>query len=333
MTRPHRDPPVPQRRRRVVSLGRLATALACAAILTACATGSGSAGGSHERRASTPRTVPSRIEVTPAEEAFFLSGVVRKDAADTAGSPEASNEVAKWTRDVRIAIAGTPTDVDRRRVADVAAALSLLMHPLEVRLAQSGDVTVHFTPRAAWPAVLHTSAVPADSDGVTAPSYATSGIEPGRFDSAQVVIDTALPQVVRNLVITHELLHAVGIGHLNCTSSVMYPKGGADTSPLWSLSPLDQAMVELLYRPALAPGMTAAAVQQVLVPTAPSGPSCDPPRWRLVRDQRGGFLFCERTGERYLPCTSDTTTEPHDPLPRVDGWFDGTFLSPRRPRR
>jgi hypothetical protein len=91
-------------------------------------------------------------------------------------------------------------------------------------------------------------------------------------------------------------------------------------------------MVQLLYRPELAPGTRADDAAEILTPTAPTGAECEPVTWQVVIDaDTGRHLFCSVTPERYRPCTADVTAEPAAPIADPDVWYDGSYLYARRP--
>lgn len=281
---------------------------------------------------TTTTTTPPKVTVSPAELLSFVEVAINNGKGDTApehGGPRVAN---KWIRDVHVDIDGAPTPVDREHVQSTAVALSLLMAPRRVVVGGRADVHLHFAPKAQWPALLGMSDYPPDADGVAQP-HVDSGLDPGVIEGADIVIDTGLSQVGRNRIITHELIHAIGVNHSSCKSSVMFPTGGEDVSPLWSLSLLDARMIAVLYRPEIEPGMSGVRVQRVLAPVNPTGATCDPPQWQLIEAAGDATPYFCRTGpERYRPCTRNTAVEPTDPIARPDLWFDGTFVYDRKPR-
>lgn len=309
--------------RRARALGAAATVLA----LAAC--GARSVGVRHARTTTTTR--PPTVAVSPVELLSFVEVAINDGKGDTTPGHRGPRTVNKWTADIHIDIEGTPTPADREHVQSAAAMLSLLMAPRRVLVGGDATVHVHFTDKAQWPALLGATDYPPDADGVAEP-HVQAGQDPGVIVGADIVIDTALPQVGRNRIITHELIHAVGINHSSCKSSVMFPTGGEDVSPLWSASELDRRMIALLYRPEITPGMSGRQVLRTLAPVNADGATCDPPRWELIQAVGTGIPYFCRTGpERYRPCTRNTTVEPTDPIAHPDLWYDGTFVYDRPP--
>lgn len=296
-------------------------------LLAACA------GGITERARLTTTTAPPRVEVTPFEQLAFLEVAGHSRGDDQAGATRSAT-LEKWTRDVVVTVEGPATPEDLAQVERTVAALDPLMAPRRVTVGApgtSGDVVVRFVPHAEFAAVLGSADFPEYADGVTRPVVGT-GPDAGVLRSARVVVDSTIPQYGRNRVIAHELLHAIGLGHSTCASSVTFAQSRTDTSPRWTLSPFDQRMVQLLYRPELEPGMGADAAADVLTPTAAAGVGCDPVTWQVVVDSdTGRHYFCAVTAERYRPCTSNVAEEVTGPIATPDLWFDGTYVYPRRP--
>lgn len=295
-------------------------------LLAACASGGA------ERDATTTTTDPPSIVVTPFEQLAFLEVAGHRRGDDAGGSRPAALE--KWTRDVTVTIDGPATPADVAQVERTVAALDLLMAPRRITLGPpgaSGDIVVRFVPRAEFARVLGSADFPDRADGVARPVVGT-GADAGVLRSVKVVVDSAIPQYGRNRVIAHELLHAVGLGHSTCLSSVAFGESSTEASPRWSLSPFDQRMVQLLYRPELEPGTSVDDAAEILTPTAPTGTECEPVRWQVVVDaDTGRHLFCAVSEERYRPCTANVDIEPAGPAANPDLWFDGTYLYARRP--
>lgn len=297
-------------------------------LLAACASG-----GTGRDASTTTTTRPPSIVVTPFEQLAFLEVAGHRRGADDAGGSRAA-ALEKWTRDVTVTVDGPATPEDVAQVQRTVAALDLLMAPRHITLGPpgaSGDVVVRFVPHSEFASVLGSANFPEQADGVTRPVVGT-GSDAGVLRSARVVVDSTIPQYGRNRVIAHELLHAVGLGHSTCLSSVAFGESSTEASPRWSLSPFDQRMVQLLYRPELAPGTNVDDAAEILTPTAPAGVECEPVQWQVVVDaDTGRHLFCAVSEERYRPCTGNVDTEPAGPIADPDLWFDGAYLYARRP--
>ncbi|MBM3673717.1 MAG: DUF2927 domain-containing protein [Actinobacteria bacterium] len=276
------------------------------------------------------------IVVSAYEEQAFLEMAVHDGGGDLEAT-RAVQTLQRWDHDVTFAVAGSPTADDVTRVHENAATLSELMAPLRVTVVNrvhDADVAVHFVAREQFARILDTTDFPADADGIAQPRVRDGGHEDGRIQSVTIVVDVGLAQHARNHVVSHELLHAVGLDHSSCLSSLMYAEGSNGASPLWSLSPLDRRMLSLLYRPELAPGMDMNEVDNALAGSAAAGVTCDPPQWQLVIDASDNRpYFCHTGTDRYRPCTSDLRVEPTSPLADPDLWFDGTYAYDEFPLR
>jgi hypothetical protein len=277
--------------------------------------------------AATPQVV-----VSPAEALTFIEMAVNEGKGDV-DHPGRGQMINKWQGDPRLGFAGAPTADDRALVAQTVARLNPLIAPRKIVLdSPRPNVVMHFVPKSAFGGILRGADYPADADGVTQPILAAAGARKGIIDRADIAIDSTIPQAGRNHVITHELFHALGVNHSGCKSSIMYPTGGNDVSPLWSPSALDQRVLSILYRPEIEPGMKAAEVVRRLSATAPTGAECTPVAWQLIVDAGSNrTYFCHVGPERYRPCTSNVATEPTDPLPNPDLFYDGQFLYDNRP--
>jgi len=125
----------------------------------------------------------------------------------------------------------------------------------------------------------------------------------------------------------------MGLQHSTCASSLMDGASDDARSVRWSPTPLDIRVGQLLYAPALRPGLDRAAIEAVLTPTASVGATCGPVDLELVRAAgTARHYFCVRSSAAVRPCTADTTVEPTLPLRRPDAWTDGASLTARPPR-
>lgn len=303
-----------------------ALAAALTLLATACTSSTRAVESAPTAPSTTTTTVPPQVPVTPYEQLMFLAMAGHAPTGDVAVPGTRAAMLEKWTHDVHVTIDGAPTPTDVARVQQTVDALATLMAPRRVTVGGGRDIVVSFVPKAEFAAALGSSDYPSYADGVTRPLVET-GVDAGALHSAHIVIDSGIAQYGRNRVITHELLHAIGLDHTACTSSVMFGESRTDTSPRWTMSAFDQRMVQLLYRPELAAGMSPARAAKVLVPTAATGVTCEPVTWQVVIDaDTNQPYFCAVTPERYRPCTSDVADEVTGPIEHPDLWFDGTYV-------
>ncbi|MSO38749.1 MAG: DUF2927 domain-containing protein [Acidimicrobiia bacterium] len=302
----------------------IAIAVSLVAFLGACS--------SDDQRESTVRdnrAHTSIVNVSADEKSAFIEMAIH-GGPDDASKSSATPAVQKWNHDVTIALKGDPNGEDLLRVHENAAVLSKLMAPLTVAVTDkpsTADIVVHFVDRNRFATLLGTHKYPPDADGVAQPRVGDDTEHGGEIRSVIVVVDKNLAQFARNRVTTHELLHAIGLDHSTCASSIMYADGTDNPSPLWSPSLLDRRVLSLLYRSEIRPGATLAAVDKILIPSLPTGAQCAKQLWQLVIDNTDNKSYlCEASSEQYRPCTGNLTSEPQYPLIDPDLWFDGTYV-------
>ena len=261
------------------------------------------------------------IDVTPYERGAFLEMAMQP--AVTVAHRTAVLE--RWDRDPTFGVAGSPTPEDLRRLGEAMTRWTLITHRHLTLDPTTPAVMIHFVPREQFAAVLGLRRVDPGAVGLSRVSF-----EPGRrgtITGGIVVIDSDDDQVTRNRTIGHELGHAMGLQHSTCPSSLMDGSSEADRSVRWSPSGLDTRMGSLLYDPRLEPGLTLAAVDARLAPTAVDGATCAPVDLELVRAAgTGRHYFCVRSADRVRPCTSNVSVEPTLPLRHPDAWTDGSSL-------
>jgi hypothetical protein len=216
----------------------------------------------------------------------------------TAVTDAAASGVNRWPNDeVTVSVDGTPTERDLQ-VLDAALAEQGRLAGLTLRrVAADGMIQVRFAPKDQWrnQPGPDTPIVPGvELAGLTRLAWE----QDGTVTSATVDIDAAIAQSQRNHTIVHELLHALGLDHVSCASSVL--NGTADAAPTWTLSELDSAMLRAWYAPGLPSGTAADEVDEHLA-TSAAGPTCQP---QQVDARLGaeGTLWCERVLAGPSPC-------------------------------
>jgi len=167
-------------------------------------------------------------------------------------------EVHKWVEDLRILVIGDPTRRDREVLDNVIGDLNELLDPIELTLVESDpNVEIHFVPQADF-ASIEPNYVPGNMgfiyiwrDGA------------GAITDARVLISTTdLTPAERAHLIREELTQ--GLGLLNDTNDYpnsMFYQGWTTTN---RFAPIDRALIEMLYRPELVPGMTIADALDLL---------------------------------------------------------------------
>ena len=141
----------------------------------------------------------------------------------------------------------------------------------------------------------------------------------GEITRARVAIDSTIGQGSRNLTILHELLHVVGLGHVECpTSAVTGDIGG---SPIWTLSGLDEQLLTTWYSPGMPTGSPLADIEAALV-VVPGGPECEVQVVEGV-ETPVGTIWCSLGGEGARSCVEVDGTDPPPEVPIVlpDRWI------------
>jgi hypothetical protein len=226
-----------------------------------------------------PTTAPSMP--TPAEPRPGVSAAVAQALADAARD----SGLVRWAGPkVTIGVAGTPTARDLEVLDGAAAELAAATGLDLARVEGPGDITVTFAPRAEW--TLEPE--PPESGHVLGVTRARWGAD-GLLRGADVAVDATIGQAARNQAIIHELVHAMGLGHLACPTSVVH--GAADGAPGWTLTALDRGVLEAWYDADLATGSSADQLSGAL-DVVDDGPGCEPQAF-VAAETGEGTIWCE----------------------------------------
>jgi hypothetical protein len=239
----------------------------------------------------------------------------------------------RWEQaEVRFAWHGSPTAVDRRVLADALGSLGALPGlPRLVVVADGGpaEVAVHALPVDQWDATLGDSY--GHHDVTDAGGLAGTHSVDGRLVDAAVVVDADAHQTQRSRTIVHEVFHALGVGHHDCPSGIVY--GGSDATPGWHPTELDLTVLALTYDRRLPAGISAGGAAGRLDLRPGEGPTCPPARYRTVAGPEG-VLWCAEGPEAVQPCQRAEDNPhggPHPGAPAV-AWLEGEALSDHDPR-
>ncbi|MCD9623094.1 hypothetical protein [Rhabdothermincola salaria] len=235
--------------------------------------------------------------------------------ADAVTEAAEANGLVRWpsgrlTVTVRGSITPRDSEILSAAAAELGAAADLV---LEVGSHPDPDIDVLFAPRPEWPADLQE--ITDHVLGVTRSTWTGDGL----LTEVRVAIDSSIGQAARNETIVHELVHALGIGHVACPTSIVH--GGGEGAPGWSLSPLDRDLVRTWYAPELSPGDDAAAVRADLV-VVTGGPECEAPGLEAAETPEG-TLWCELTEGASRPCVvvDGLGAEPAVPFGAAAEWW------------
>jgi hypothetical protein len=241
----------------------------------------------------------------------------------------------RWELDrVSFGWRGAPTAIDRRVLEDTLDVLRSVDGLPELVVMgddQPADVPIHVVAPEAWADALgdlygdvHTE----DVGGLAG----TRSVD-GRLEAAAIVVDATAEQTRRSRTIVHELFHALGVGHHDCATGIVY--GGEDATPGWAVPDLDLAVVSLTYDRRLPAGLDADELAERLDRRAGEGPRCDPPTFRTVLGPGGLVLWCSTAPTPAQPCQRAADNASGGPVPGAPtvSWLSGDSLSDYDPTR
>ena len=207
----------------------------------------------------------------------------------------ASEVIRKWGENPRIQVFGTPTSEDWAVLQDVVADLNALMEEVEVELVDSDPtVEVHFAPVSQFSSIL-----PSYVQGNLGYFSVWFGSDNRIYRSVVLLASDAVEQPGRSHLIREEVTQMLGLAK----DSRLYPNSIFQQS--WTTTqaydPMDEALIEMLYRPQLLPGWGYRAAVDLLrtltrrgwqgmapMPLAPAGSPCFPPATLFPAPERGG---------------------------------------------
>lgn len=295
----------------------VALAIAMALVAAGCAGGGGSGDGSSAASPPTSAAVTTTTPTTPttaAHQPLEVSAAVATAVDDAIGS----DGLVRWPTGAALEVAtqGSPTARDLEvlsgSLAAVGGATGLGLRPTA---AADADITILFAPRPDWPVELRD--VTDHVLGVTRTEWDADG----QLHHSTVAVDSSIGQAARNQTILHELVHAVGLGHVQCPTSVV--SGGNDGSPRWTLSPLDDRVLTTWYAAELDTGEPPAQVSAALT-VVPGGPDCEPQALEAA-ETPDGTIWCEVRPSGSEPCVlvDGQGPEPSAPLADPTRWAVG----------
>ena len=161
-----------------------------------------------------------------------------------------TGRVTKWTHDVHIAVHGEPTAEDLATLEAVVSDLGAIIDTIEIEIVDSGqDVDLHFAPESEFDSIE--------------PNYVPGNLgffwvwwdgERNITRASVLISTTGVTQAERNHLIREEITQSMGL----MRDSSSYPDSifHSAWTQVQEYSQLDEAAIELLYLPVVAPGMT-----------------------------------------------------------------------------
>lgn len=191
-----------------------------------------------------PVTVAARPGGYTADEIDYLQEIAF--GFEYGSAPEV---IRKWASNPRVQVFGNPTAEDQVVLEDVVSDLNALMGEVQLEVVDSNPtVEIHFARESAFPGILP-SYVPGNSGYF---SIWFDG-EDAIYQSVVLVSTDGVSQEARSHIIREEVTQMLGLGKDSWTypGSIFYQ--GWTTTP--GYEPVDEAIIEMLYRPQLEKGL------------------------------------------------------------------------------
>jgi hypothetical protein len=175
--------------------------------------------------------------------------------AEYGGSPNAV--LHRWTTNPSIHVNGTPSASDHATLTQVMGEINALTGGIRLQTTTgAGDIEIYFVPQADFPR-YEPSYVPGNVGFVWLTWNQTQ-----RITQARILVSSNLSQSNRDHVIREELTQALGL----LRDSDLYPSSifYGPPSSATTYAPIDRAVIEMLHRPEIAPGMSPNRARNIL---------------------------------------------------------------------
>jgi len=193
----------------------------------------------------------------------------------------ASEVVRKWPGDIRIRVNGNPNAQDRATLESVVGDINELAATADMLLVDELPmVELHFAPQAQFPSIL-SSWVPGNVGYFSVWWDASQ-----HFTEAVILISTDVDQDVRDHIIREEVTQTLGLAQdsFRYAESIFYQA----FSTVTRYADVDEAVIEMLYRPEVVVGMGKTEAGQVVRRLLRQGQSLSPgPALSSTRVARG----------------------------------------------
>lgn len=219
-------------------------------------------------QAAVEQSLPSR-SYTTAQINYFLEVALKSEYADSEPT------IKKWDRDINIKVIGSPTPEDLNTLQTVIDELNTLVSGIRLQVvSQAGhslqDISSHKPRSLGNNPNIEIYFVPESKFSQYEPNY--QPLNYGFFwgwwndnhaiDRSRVLISTdGVTQQERSHLIREELTQSLGLmeDSYQYSDSIFY-QGWTDTN---HYAEIDKAVIEMLYRPEIHPGMTQSQVLKV----------------------------------------------------------------------
>jgi Protein of unknown function (DUF2927) len=205
-------------------------------------------------QASQARTIRPGSTFSPEQIDYFTEVALGSEY-----NQESTPKVHKWSGDIRIQVLGKPTQADLATLQTVIQEINALASvAIRVQVVdRSPNLTMHFAPESQF-SQIEPAYIP-----VNFGFFITRWNHKGIINYANVLITTTgVTQQERSHLIREELTQSLGLmrDSYRYSDSIFYQPWTNVTR----YSELDKALIQMLYSPALKPGMTKAEVLRTL---------------------------------------------------------------------
>lgn len=201
-----------------------------------------------------PAVRPPTGIYTAEEIAYFLEVGLGSEYGD------ARRILRKWRRDLVVGVVGMPAASDLQAVDRVIGELRDLQSSVDVRLAAEGEqpnVEIVFAPERTFHE-YEPNYVPRNTSFFW---VQWNGV--GEIYHSRILLDTALDAELRAALLREEFTQSLGL--LNTSSA--YPESIFNDHQGFQptmFAPIDERLVEMIFRPELLPGMNAMFIENLL---------------------------------------------------------------------
>jgi hypothetical protein len=204
---------------------------------------------------TTARNLPPPTGIYTADEiAYFLEVGLGSEYGD------ARRVLRKWRNDLVVGAVGTPTPSDLEALDTVIGEILALQSSVDVRRGLGGErpnVEIVFAPERTFHE-YEPNYVPRNTS-----FFWVQWNSAGEIHHSRILLDTALDAGLRAALLREELTQSLGL--LNTSSA--YPESifnDHQGSQPAAFAPIDERLVEMIFRPELLPGIDATSIESIL---------------------------------------------------------------------
>ncbi len=168
--------------------------------------------------------------------------------------------IIKWEKDLRVEARGSPTESDRKELERVVEDLNGMLEPIQIRLVvENPNVVITWAPVLTFPAIEPNYEMAGNRYNV---GYLWVTSRRGWIQRARILVATDETIRRRRHILREELTQVLGL----INDSHRYPDSMfyEERSEQTRYADVDRALIEMLYRSEIRPGMRPEQVRAVL---------------------------------------------------------------------